>query len=77
LRVVADRSNKVDNALQELREQVLASPALLKRLRATSHREVFVSETLRLASEMNLEITAADLENALLAARHECIESWC
>jgi hypothetical protein len=76
VRVVADRSNKVNNALQELREQVLACPALLKRLRATIHREAFVAETLRIAAEMHLEITAADIENALRTARQECIESW-
>jgi hypothetical protein len=76
LRVVPDRSNKVNNALQELREQVLASPALLKRLRATIHREAFVAETLRIAAEMHLEVTADDVEDALLAARRECIEPW-
>jgi hypothetical protein len=73
---VADRSNEVNNALQKLRERVLASPALLKRLRATLHREAFVAETLRIAAEMNLEVTVAEVENALRAARQECIEHW-
>ncbi|HEY0548415.1 MAG TPA: hypothetical protein VGF13_02370 [Verrucomicrobiae bacterium] len=67
---------KFDSALQKLREEVLASPALLKRLRATSDRETFVAETLRVAAELDLEVTAADVENALRAARQECIEFW-
>ncbi len=73
---MADRSNKVNNVLQELREQVLASPVLLKRLRATDHREAFVAETLRIAAEMNLEVTAAHVEDALREARQGCIEPW-
>ena len=55
---------------------MLASPALLKRLRATLDREAFVAEALRIAAEMGLEVTAAEVENALRASRQECIERW-
>ncbi len=73
---VPDHFAKVDHVFEKVRERVLASPALLARLRATPDRERFVAETLRVAEEMNLKATAADVENALRTALRECIEPW-
>jgi hypothetical protein len=66
----------VNDSFQLLREQVLASPQLLARLRATADAPSFVTEVQRIAAELDLEMTATDIEQALLAARRECIETW-
>lgn len=76
MRGVADFSDETTNAVERLRKQVLASPPLLDRLRATSGRQAFVSEVLLVAAELKLELTAVDVDRALRAARHECIEPW-
>jgi hypothetical protein len=71
-----DARINVNLAVLALREHVLASPPSLERLRATSDIQTFKAEVLRIAAELNLEITAADVEHALQMARRECIESW-
>ena len=73
---VPDRSDKENKVFESLREQVLASPALLARLRATPDREAFMAETLDVAAELNLNVTKADVEQALQTARRECVEPW-
>ena len=60
-----------------LRACVLASPDLLRRLRATPDEKTFIDETVRVATELNLPLTAAEAEEALCAARREFIERWC
>jgi len=66
----------MNEAVEQLRERVLASPALLARLRATSDLEAFIIATLDVAAEMQIAVTATDIKNALRAARRDYIERW-
>lgn len=64
------------DGLDRLVATVLADPALQERLLAVPERPAFVAEVVAVAAERDLDVTAADVEAALAAARRAWLERW-
>ncbi|HEX9994319.1 MAG TPA: Nif11 family protein [Acidimicrobiales bacterium] len=64
------------DGLERLTAAVLADPALQQRLLAVPERPAFVAEVVAVAAERGLDVTPADVEAALVAARRAWLERW-
>jgi hypothetical protein len=65
-----------NNALREIRELVLADPALQERLRVTIDKADFTNAVVSLAEEQGLVLTEDDVVEAMRTGRKMWIERW-
>lgn len=63
-------------ALERLRQVVLADPALQQRLIALTDDEAFIAATIELASARDLPVDADDLRDAFVDGDRRWIERW-
>jgi hypothetical protein len=65
-----------EGELDALAERVLADPALHRRLLAVLERNAFVDETVAVAHELGLDVTAADVVDGLRHALEWWLARW-
>ncbi|MCX6923814.1 MAG: Nif11 family protein [Verrucomicrobia bacterium] len=63
-------------ALERFGEMVLADRALHDQLRATVNEPAFIQLAVRLAAERGCELTALELQAAIIQERRSWLERW-
>lgn len=64
------------DTFEQFRQLVLQELLLQKELVEIDERDIFIARVVELAAEKKLEVTNADVEEALRASRRAWLEKW-